>query len=412
MSSECNKDCIVRLSAYANQSNNLYYQNKLLKAKVTLYQELITRIKFVLSLLSPNKTNSNLNMQLITMLNNDNSTLRKKNKKKNQEIDKIKEKYDEKYNKSKGIFDQLEAVYDKAKEDSFLLQNTIKEKDYYITIYKDELKKRKENQYYRDDIKEKYIPYTKNLNLQHKTELEIAQSKLVIESKEHNREKVTTERLQTQINTLREQISEHKIAQTERGNYRTCYIERKDLFTNNTNDIEIDSFLEFDEFEKEQEEESKFDENEVGLIDEEDDNHKRMQTEENIYEKEKRNEYLNQRLCATSGQTFTLKAPIPKLNLKQIEFNKIKVYAAFTERKMNPPKRMKSTNTIEYNIIKMKHKIQKEKEVSVKYIDIISNFKVHYTKMKDYYKQMLTLVESYDDNNIDKYSYTERINKL
>ena len=73
------------------------------------------------------------------MLSNDNSSLRKKNRKIGQEIEKIKEQYDSKYNKNKVIFDELEASYDKAKEDSFLLQNTIKEKDYYITIYKDEL---------------------------------------------------------------------------------------------------------------------------------------------------------------------------------------------------------------------------------------------------------------------------------
>ena len=83
------KDIKVRLSAYANQSNNLYYQNKLLKTKVTLYQELITRIKFILSILSPNNTNSNLNMQLVTMLSNDNSSLKKKNRKIGQEIEKI-----------------------------------------------------------------------------------------------------------------------------------------------------------------------------------------------------------------------------------------------------------------------------------------------------------------------------------
>lgn len=147
------KDIKVRLSAYANQSNNLYYQNKLLKTKVTLYQELITRIKFILSILSPNNTNSNLNMQLVTMLSNDNSSLKKKNRKIGQEIEKIKEQYDSKYNKNKVLFDELEASYDKAKEDSFLLQNTIKEKDYYITIYKDELTKRKSNQYFRDDVK-------------------------------------------------------------------------------------------------------------------------------------------------------------------------------------------------------------------------------------------------------------------
>ena len=402
MSSECYKDIKVRLSAYANQSNNLYYQNKLLKTKVTLYQELITRIKFILSILSPNKTNSNLNMQLVTMLSNDNSSLRKKNRKIGQEIEKIKEQYDSKYNKNKVIFDELEASYDKAKEDSFLLQNTIKEKDYYITIYKDELTKRKSNQYFRDDVKEKYLPYTKNLNLQHKTELEILQSKLVIQSKEHNKEKVTTERLQTQIDTLRDQITEHKIALTERGNYRTCFIERKEQLSN-TNDIEIDSFLEFDEFEKEQEEESKFDETEVGLIDEKEDNHQRIQTEANIEEKDKREEYLNKRLCTASGPNLNLKSTIPKLNLKQIEFNKIKVYAAFTERKMNPPKGMKFTNTVDYKILKMRHRLQKEKTVNLKYKDIISNFKIHYVKMKQYYKQMLTLIESYDDNNIDKY---------
>ena len=408
MSRECNKDITVRLSAYANQSNNLYYQNKLLKTKVTLYQELITRIKFILSLLSPNKTNSNLNMQLVTMLSNDNSSLRKKNRKMNKEIEKIQEQYDSKYKKNKGLFDELEACYDKAKEDSFLLQNTIKEKDYYIKIYKDELTKRKANQYFRDDVKEKYLPYTKNLNLQHKTELEILQSKLVIQSKEHNKEKVTTERLQTQIDTLRAQITEHKIALTERGNYRTCFIERKEQLSN-ANEIEIDSFLEFDDFEKEPEEESRLDENEVGLIDEKEDNHQRMQTEANIDETEKRQEYLNQRLCTASGPNLNLKSAIPKLNLKQIEFNKIKVYAAFTERKMNPPK---GTNTVDYKILKMRHRLQKEKAVNVKYNDIISNFKVHYGKMKQYYKQMLSLVESYDDNNMDKYSYTERINKI
>ena len=76
---------------------------------------------------------------------------------------------------------------------------------------------------------------------------------------------------------------------------------------------------------------------------------------------------------------------------------------------MNPPK---GTNTVDYKILKMRHRLQKEKAVNVKYNDIISNFKVHYGKMKQYYKQMLSLVESYDDNNMDKYSYTERINKI
>ena len=217
--------------------------------------------------------------------------------------------------------------------------------------------------------------------------------------------------MQTQIDTLRDQITEHKIALTERGNYRTCFIERKEQLSN-TNDIEIDSFLEFNEFEKEQEEESKFDETEVGLIDEKEDNHQRIQTEANIDEKDKREEYLNKRICTASGPNLNLKSTIPKLNLKQIEFNKIKVYAAFTERKMNPPKGMKYTNTVDYKILKMRHRLQKEKTANVKYKDIISNFKVHYVKMKQYYKQMLTLVESYDDNNIYKYSYTERINKI
>ena len=61
------------------------------------------------------------------MLSNDNSSLRKKNRKMNKEIEKIQEQYDTKYNKNKGLFDELEACYDKEKEDNFLLQNTIKE---------------------------------------------------------------------------------------------------------------------------------------------------------------------------------------------------------------------------------------------------------------------------------------------
>ena len=75
---------------------------------------------------------------------------------------------------------------------------------------------------------------------------------------------------------------------------------------------------------------------------------------------------------------------IPKLNLKQIEFNKIRVVTEDSDVDDNEEIKNKEIN----KMIKMKKNIEKQKKKKEKYKNLISNFKLHYSKMKLYTKKI------------------------
>lgn len=390
----------MKIAEYANQAKFLSFKNKALHDKLSLYTEFIDNIKNALSLLDHNQ--SNISNEITNLLKKQNANLKGKKDKVNKEIQIINDKYNRRYEANKEVIESLENVYEKAKEDNFILKNTLKEKEYYIHKFTNELDSIKDTTCQIEETRENFIPYSKKINTQHLTELEKLQSQLAVESKEHNREKVTTERLQTQINTLREAITEHNtIPQTARLSKLRTYFINEDYTQRNDEEEELDSFLLFKDFEEDKDDISKFDENEVGLV--EDYHNILTETNERAQNKE---EYLTQRVNTVSSFHPTIKAAVPKLNLKQIEFNKIKVYAAFTDRKMNQKQKMHFYDTPEWKKICLTKKVNKEKEKNKKYLEIITKFKNHYLKMKQFIHQLITFLDEES-----KYPFTERNKK-
>ena len=191
------------------------------------------------------------------------------------------------------------------------------------------------------------------------------------------------------------------VSSTARLSKLRTYFINEDYTQRNDEEEELDSFLLFKDFEEDKDDISKFDENEVGLV--EDYHNILTETNERAQNKE---EYLTQRVNTVSSFHPTIKAAVPKLNLKQIEFNKIKVYAAFTDRKMNQKQKMHFYDTPEWKIICLTKKVNKEKEKNKKYLEIITKFKNHYLKMKQFIHQLITFLDEES-----KYPFTERNKK-
>ena len=422
------------LLKYANQVGFLISQNKLLSDKITSYNDFISFIKETFSVITPNNSKEIVEKAIRFSISKHHSEIINKNLKLSEEIKKMKERYNNRYLNHKEEVDNLIEKYEKVKEDNFILENSIKEKESYLKKYHEDLENTKRNMGNRDDIREKYLLYSKNVNTEHLSELEKIQSLLAVESKEINKTKINTERLQTQIHTLRKNRAEgRQIAQTQRNQkVRPIFMEKEE--NNNLVEVpELDSFLLFKDFENDNSiNTSKFDEYDIGLTDDfrylknfetEEINNQNNQNdqideneESNTHRIEESNAYLKQRVnTVTSTVSDHKKSQIPKLNLKQIEFNKVKVYAVQTDRKIiknnNKSPKNKFYQSFEWKIITMKKKVIKERELNKKYKKTISNFKLHYLRMKEYIRQIMKMLNSFcdiDENEINE-PCTERI---
>jgi len=371
------KSIVNNLFSHANESNDLLITNSMLKEQIFQYQNYIKTLKEFFPFFIKLDNKESIKEKIIERMKNDIEKYKDINYKLNTETQKLKLTY---YNKKKEKLEYLlplNRILEKEKEDNFILKNSIKSKDSFLTIIRKDIKKFRqifcsgEN----EEIRERFLIYNKKVYNEHKKELEKLQGLLNGYLKDLNKEKIKNENYDIELKKLRKILKSNTIS-------KRLFTERYSFY-NNEDDFniedEIDDSLIFKEFEEEidfsdtisfSEEESYINYDlDINLNIK---NPNLSQIKDNVNLNKLKFPLIKERLFTSDHKDI-----VPKLNLKQIEFNKIRVITEDNSDTYDD----EIKNSIKYKIMKMKKKIKKQIEKQNKYKKIISNFKQHYIKM-------------------------------
>ena len=470
---------------FANNSNDLLITNLMFKDRIEKYKKYINFIKNLFNYISKNNNiekeeeKNNIKNIIKEKIQQNNNEIKVDISSLNKEINNIKKNNNKKLEEKNKYLEYYINQYDKLKEDNFILENTIFSKDNFIKIFlnklnyyesflesKNDISEEEECEEDKiEEIRERFIFYSKKVNNEHQKELLHFQNDLSKISKEHNREIIKTSRLETEKNELNDyikQIKDHK----ENNSMTEYNLNKKSLFKqNNKNNLIYDNIdfnkksiiinkenklneeLLFKDFENENlsdDEDSillseinyeiDLDNNNDNLnIDLDNNNNflkkskmpkidltaiaqkqelRKINENNNINKNEFKldkiniNENFKTPSLVLNGLNNLNKLEnessenIKKLNLKQIEFNKVRVITDYVSSNENA----KYINNIDYKINKIKKEIMKEKKKLESKKILINKFKNHYKIMRKYIKKQMKDLEI-DDNT--KYCRTE-----
>ena len=372
------KSIVNDLFSHANESNDLLITNSMLKEQIFQYQNYIKIIKEFFPFFINNDNKESIKEKIIERLKNDILKYKDINFDLKTQTAKLNSTYNKKINEKNEYLLPLNKILDKEKEDNFILKNSIKSKDTFLTIVRKDLQKFRKLYCSGEDedIRERFLIYNKKVYHEHKKELEKLQGLLNSYSKELNKEKIKNENYDIQLKNLRKILQSNSIS-------KRLFTERYRFYNNDDDDFniddEIDDSLIFEDFEKEidfsdsinfSEEESYINYDlDINLNIK---NPNLSQIKNNVILNRLQFPLIKERLFTSDHREV-----VPKLNLKQIEFNKIRVITEGNSDSNEDDMK----NTIQYKIMKMKKKIKKQIEKQNKYKEIISNFKQHYIKM-------------------------------
>ena len=470
---------------FANNSNDLVITNLMFKDIIEKYKNFINFIKNLFNYISKNNNSkkediNNINNLIKEKLKQKNDEIKLEISSLNKEINYIKKNHNKKLEEKNKYLEYYINQYDKLKEDNFILENTIFSKDNYITIFlnklnyyesiieqKNDYSEEEESEEKIEDIRERFLLYSKKINNEHQKELQHFQNDLSKMSKEHNREIIKTSRLEIEKNELNDYIKQIK-EDKENNSMREYNTNNKSLFKKNNNkhnfiydkininnnniiinkENKLNEILLFKEFEIEK---TSDDEDSVLLseinyeidLDNNNDN-LNIDLDNNInflkkskmpkidltaiaqkQELRKKNENIhninkNELKLDKININENFKSPslvlnglnnlnnfdnessknIKQLNLKQIEFNKVRVITDFVSSNENT----KYINNIDFKINKIKKEIMKEKKKLENKKILINQFKNHYKLMRKYIKQLMKNLQIEDNT---KYCRTE-----
>lgn len=366
------------ISSLANKCKLLIIQSNQLNSQISFYSSLIklskNKIKKYLSTQTPS-------YQLI----------------KNDLIDYVSELRQMKSSNSKikdechvlSIADGLIAKVDKAKEDEFILENLIEQKKAELILITNEKKNFEHFGMFREDKRDLYNHPEEEINYYLGQILSRYQDKLYSYLHEHNTEKNKVNALKNEAENLKteidETVSQHTSnKQIKKNKSVTCFtsysIQKKTVepscFDNHNEITESEPFFFRD-----------FEENEMDntLIDINFEDHIEMQ------------------------KHISAKSEIPKLNLKQIEFNKRKIKVTPSEEDddtkpkeeeeyiLNPRHSDKNKESIDDKIKNMQNKINNLKNKIKNNKMIIRKFKTFYKSKKTEYIQHKEIDENITD---------------
>ena len=388
-----NSNTESELLIFANESNEKVITNSMLKEQIFQHETFINKIKRIFELIDNKKPKNKNTMkellknsisQELTSFINQNSKL--KNEISNLQIIHNR-KLEDKNDSISGLVDNL----DKLKEDNFILDNSIKEKQSHITILKDQIKLIKNNNIQKF---EKHLMYGRKFNEFHEKELTKYQTELAKISKDHNQEILKSNKLNKEYKNLKNELShvrlntekispkinikfEDKIEEEEN---EEDYINRSLIFNDFENEDDLSLSLNFSQDETYINYSLDFNDNNLNISQSNDIVNNVNNIDFPYYKKKERN--------FVSDYKEPKFGIIPKLNLKQIEFNKIRVITEnFDE--------LSGDDNKKNQIKKNKKDIEREKKKKEKLKMVISNFKSYYKKIKIYIKQLkLQLVKS------------------
>ena len=388
-----NSNTESELLIFANESNEKVITNSMLKEQIFQHETFINKIKRIFELIDSKKPKNKNTMkellknsisQELTSYINQNSKL--KNEISNLQIIHNR-KLEDKNDSISGLVDNL----DKLKEDNFILDNSIKEKQSHITTLKGQIKLIKNNNI---EQLEKHLIYGRKFNEFHEKELTKYQTELAKISKDHNQEILKSNKLNKEYKNLKNELShvrlntekispkinikfEDKIEEEEN---EEDYINRSLIFNDFENEDDLSLSLNFSQDETYINYSLDFNDNNLNISQSNDIVNNVNNIDFPYYKKKERN--------FVSDYKEPKFGIIPKLNLKQIEFNKIRVITEnFDE--------LSGDDNKKNQIIKIKKDIEREKKKKEKLKMVISNFKSYYKKIKIYIKQLkLQLVKS------------------
>ena len=388
-----NSNTESELLIFANESNEKVITNSMLKEQIFQHETFINKIKRIFELIDSKKPKNKNTMkellknsisQELTSYINQNSKL--KNEISNLQIIHNR-KLEDKNDSISGLIDNL----DKLKEDNFILDNSIKEKQSHITTLKGQIKLIKNNNI---EQLEKHLIYGRKFNEFHEKELTKYQTELAKISKDHNQEILKSNKLNKEYKNLKNELShvrlntekispkinikfEDKIEEEEN---EEDYINRSLIFNDFENEDDLSLSLNFSQDETYINYSLDFNDNNLNISQSNDIVNNVNNIDFPYYKKKERN--------FVSDYKEPKFGIIPKLNLKQIEFNKIRVITEnFDE--------LSGDDNKKNQIIKIKKDIEREKKKKEKLKMVISNFKSYYKKIKIYIKQLkLQLVKS------------------
>ena len=382
-----NSNIESELLIFANESNEIVITNSMLKEQIFQHETYIKIIKRIFELID-NKKPKNKNTMKELLQNTISQELKSfinQNSKLKNEISKLQIIHNRKLEDKNDSISGLISNLDKLKEDNFIL----KEKQSHITILKDEIKLIKNNNIQKF---EKHLMYGRKFNEFHEKELSKYQTELAKISKEHNQEILRSNKLNKEYKNLKNELN-HVRLNTEKI-IPKFNLKFEDKIEEEENEEDLNRSLIFNDFENDDDLSFSlnFSQDETYInysLDFNDNNLNISQSNDIVnnindidfpYYKKPERKFISD----FKEPKFGI---IPKLNLKQIEFNKIRVVTDNFDELSDDDK----TN----QIIKIKKNIEREKKKREKLKLVIANFKAYYKKIKIYIKQLkLQIVKS------------------
>jgi len=345
-------DIYNNLNTYAYNSNDLLITNETYKMQINILSKYIKNLKNIFF------TNINNKKIIYDKIFNINQTILKINNELKNDIKNLTKNYNDKIESNNNNLNGLITYLEQLKEDKFLLENSLKTKDIFIKIFSNEINNI-------TPIYEKFVLYSTKLREYQIKELTNAQIDLNKLSKETNRETLKSHRLIEEIDNLK--IEKEKIKSTKLNNNNT----KDEIYFSDFEKDESNSSITSDLF-SEINYNLDIDLNTITKV--------KKSNIENLVKKQKEQikiKNLNLNLKNNSNTN------IPKLNLKQIEFNKGNIIKKNNIEIYNNNNELIMENEKIEKIKKIKKHIQKEKEKNKKLLKIIKkfeNFKNNYSE--------------------------------
>ena len=318
------KICENDLVNYANFTNELVINNSMFKELIQEHNNYIKLLKEFFPNFNNNNKEEILKENIKKLINDSINKLQETNNNLKKTKEQINNQYYKKLEEKHNYLQPLINTLDKEKEDKFILENQIMSKDIYLKIYRGNIIKIRQFYIndYQEEIRERYInKKSKKINSLLESESEKIQKLLNDYSKDLNKLTNENENNQLEIKKLKKILNSNTIR--KRLNTEQFY------YDNNLNEEEeeINDDLIFNEFEIESNysnDSISFSEDESYInydldLDINQISNNRTQNKSHLFNLNKMKIPLNERLFTSDYKE------IPKLNLKQIEFNKIRV---------------------------------------------------------------------------------------
>ena len=347
------------LSSLANKAKELIVQSNQLNSQISFYSSLIRVSKNKIQKYFSTSTPSHqlIKNDLIDYIS-ELKTMISSNSKTKDDCDVL------------SIADGLIEKVEKAKEDQFILENLLEQKNVELTLINNEKVNFEHFGMFREDRRELYNHSEEEVNFYLEKILSKYQDRLYSYLHEHNKEKNKVNALKNEASNLKTEINENASQHTncnKKTKSITCFTsysilkKKEPSCSDNQNAPTESSRFFFRDFE-----DSEIDNT---LID--------INFEDNIDNIKKH---------------ISCKSAIPKLNLKQIEFNKRKIKVTPQEAASNPKEQSKRNShhsnkkesiddkikTMQENILTIKKKIKNNKQIIRKFKQFYKNMKKEY----------------------------------